>query len=541
LDPETLEVKGYVESRMGYVREIPAELIISKRDLNPFHENRPYSLTDAAKENQFTLKTSKDCTRHALKHNINAPGLLTTDVVLEEKEFVNFTERVKNHTKGEPIFGNGKGAITWESMAMDIPKPLAEVADSNRDELFAVLGMSKTMMGIEQSGVTRETSRVQKEIFVEDQVLPRIQMILDALNQDYIDHYPNEYKQNEAQMTVDNPMAIDHEAEIKDTEAKQKQADLYNGLIEKGYKPELVAQYVEGKIGIDKLGIPKKPPVADTTGADSQHLHVKKNAVEDESVSGVITQQQGALENAIVNIDEELVADAIARVEKTTNAFESESDVITASEKKAKINELEAVLVAFYGIVISLRGGEAMRDRMGEFGMAGTFTLNASIKSYIKNLSAKVAKSHINTVSDDIYRTAREVALTGADQRQIVNALKEKYARVISETRAKTISRTETNRAFTRAQYDADQQFIKQNKLGKRAFKVWRTRSDNPCEFCQSLADEGMIPFSKDFKGLGSSITVDGKTLDIDFEALQAGNAHPNCSCIYELVILDED
>lgn len=547
LDPETLEVKGYVETRMGYIREIPKELIISKRDLNPFDENRTYSITDGAKENQFTLKTSKDFTRHALKHNINAPGVLTTDVILEEPEFVNFTERVKNHTKGEPIFGNGKGAITWESMAMDIPKAMPEIADSNRDELFAVFGMSKTMMGIEESGTTRDTSRVQREIFIEDQIIPRIQMILDALNQDYIDHYPQEYARTGAEMSVDNPMAVDHEADIKDTEAKQKQADLYDSLLKAGYDPDLVAQYVDGKIGVDKLGIPDRPAVpaqllgaGDDSGSEENHLHVKKNAVEDENLSGIITQQQGALENAIVNIDQELTAIAITRVEKATNAFEEESDVITPTEKKAKINELEAVLVAFYGIVMSLRGGEVMRSRMGEFGLAGTFTLDAAVKRYIKDVSKKVATSHINTVSNDIYKTAREVALTGADQREIVNAIKEKYAQVISETRAKTISRTETNRAFTRAQYDADREFIKQNKLGKRAYKRWVTRSGNPCEFCQSLSDEGLIPFSQDFRGLGSSITVDGKTLDIDFEALQAGNAHPNCSCIYELVILDE-
>ena len=136
--------------------------------------------------------------------------------------------------------------------------------------------------------------------------------------------------------------------------------------------------------------------------------------------------------------------------------------------------------------------------------------------------------------------TAREAALSGKSQADIIKEVLNKYDKTITETRAKTIARTETNRAFTRAQYEADRQFINQNNLSGRAFKRWQTRSSKPCQFCVSLEKQGLIPFTDSFKDLGDEIEVDGKTLKVGFEALQAGNAHPNCACIYELIIVDE-
>ena len=138
---------------------------------------------------------------------------------------------------------------------------------------------------------------------------------------------------------------------------------------------------------------------------------------------------------------------------------------------------------------------------------------------------------------DDLYKIAYEAAQKGMSQIEIINEIKNKYSYDISETRAKTVARTETNRAFTRAQYEADKQFVEQNGLEGKVFKQWHTRSDNPCEFCQALEDEGLVPFEDTFRDIGQSITVDGKSLDVNFESLEAGNAHPNCSCDYELVI----
>ena len=547
-----ITVGGYVESRKGYIRELPAEMMIDIRELNPFDSDKPFSMSDAAKESQFTLKTAGDYTRHSLKHNINAPGIMTTDVVLPDTDFANFVARVKNNVKGEPIFGNGKGAIDWKDMNIDLSKAsLKEINELNRESLSAVYGVSKTVLGIEQSGTTRETAKVQKDLLIEGQVLPRIQLIIDSLNQDYRNNYANEYSTNEAEIIVSNPTATDHEAEIKDVEAKQKQSELYNTLLDKGYSPRKVADYIEGKITIADLGKPKapkpaEPPTPPEETEEQLHIHYapavveKKNEVDNES--GLVQSQESLLKNAVINIDQHLVGDAIVRISKKikNDITVSEDDLITKSEKNQYIDELIAVLVVFYGVIMQFQGGKSMRRRMTELAMTGNFTLDQTTRKYIKKISEKVADSHINTVIDDILVTAREAALQGKGQAEIIREIKKKYDQTVSETRAKAIARTETNRAFTRAQYEADRQFIKQNKLSKRAYKRWKTRSDNPCDFCKSLANGKLIPFSTAFAKLGDDIEVDGKVLPVNFEALEAGNAHTNCSCIYELVILEE-
>lgn len=576
LSPDKLTVVGYTEFRAGMKREIPIQQIIEMRELNPFSENDPYAMTDAAKPAQFTLMSAGDFTRQTLKNNINAPGILSTDVIMTQEQFENFTSRVKEHTKGEPLFGNGAGALEWKDMTVNLKNAeLGTVNEVSRDELFTVLGQSKTNMGIEQSGTTRDTAKVQKDLFVENQVLPRIQLIIDALNQDYKNNYMADYKRTEAVIKIDNPNATDQDAEMKETDVTEKQYDIYKKLVNDGYDPKLAASYVAGEITLEKLGSPTNEPkvqspdgiinfkqfrkmVEDVIDKKNNIVNVnidqKEKKIESEEnqfekeKTGVISQQQGALQNAITNIDTELIADAITRIRDkmsknaaSANAgpFATEGDLITQTSKKQYVNDLKAVLEAFENVVMSFEGGKQMRDRVGEYSKPGIFGFDSGIKKYIKSISKKAAESHIDTISSRLFEQVRDAAREGKGVDVLINDIKNKYAKDIVETRAKAIARTETNRAFTRAQYEADIQFIRQNKLQGKAYKKWVTRSDNPCPFCQSLANEPAVPFQKSFRDIGDTLHVDGQELEIGFEDLYAGNAHTNCSCSYELIFRD--
>lgn len=560
MSADDLTVGGYVEYRKGQVREIPKEMIIEIRELNPFDPDIPFAMTDAAKDSQFTLKTAGDYTRTSLKENINAPGIISTEVMLPKEEFKNFVSRVKSHVKGEPLFGNGAGALSWESMTQDLSKAsLDKINEIQRDALFTTAGVSKTIMGIEQSGTTRETGKVQKDLFMEGEIIPRIQIIIDALNQDYKNSYKEVYDKTKSMIVVKNPNATDHDADMKDTEVKEKQYDLYQKLVDQGYKTDIAAKYIKGEITLDMLGKPtEKPkvdpiapiPPVDTKKVDTTTTQaVDSNETQNNELTSAVTQAEGQLKNAVVNIEEQVTITVINRVDakfrKIKNAIEEdftqESDVITKAEKKAFMNELSLVLAGFYGIILNLQGGQVMRDRMGEFALGGDFSMNNDIRKYIRDLAGKVSESHINTISNDLYQIVREEALKGKSQQELVALIKEKYSSTIIQSRAESVARTETNRAFTRAQFEADTQFISQNKLETRAFKQWIVRSSNPCPYCQSLASEGPIPFSQNFRSLGESVTVDDKSLPVNFESLEAGNAHPNCNCIYRLIIQSEE
>lgn len=563
LDPATMEVTGYVEVKGGMVREIPPEMIIEVRELNPFNETDDFSMAMAAKEGQFTLNSSGDYTRHVINNNINAPGILSTDVILGDEEFENFKARVTKHTKGEPLFGNGAGVINWQSMTMDLSKAaLKDIHEINGQQVSVVYGVSKTILGIEVSGTTRETANVQERLFVKSEILPRIQMILDALNLDYRNRYPQDYAVNKSYLIVNNPLATDHDADAKDAEVKQKRFDLYTDLVDKGYDPKKAAKYVKGEIDLEKLGKPKNPP-ADTAQVDENgdpitpaadakgtQSRKKKDKIDHQhnAISPEQARQERFLKNSLISVEGRIVSEVIKKIEKktnakhkATNAYEVIADIIGSRDKSAIVNELEGILQAFYGTTIASEGIEAMKRRTLELEMSGTFSFDNLTKKYIKELSLKVSDSHVDTVLSDLLVTTREAALEGLGQKEIISRLTTEYADTITKTRATTVARTETNRSFTRAQYEADRQFIEQNDLQGQVFKRWKVRSNNPCPFCESLEAEGDIPFDVAFRDLGTEISVgqgeDKKQLKVNFEALEAGNAHPNCSCIYELVI----
>ena len=179
------EVAGYIERKKdGRYREWSKDMIIEMKELNPFDpEKSQWAMTDAAKEAVYTINQSADYTRQSLNGNIDAPGIITTDVLLTDEDFANFKARVLEHRQGEPLFGNGSGAIKWDSMQVDLDRAaLMDINEINRTTLFAVSGTSKTALGIEQSGTTRDTANVQREQLMSDTIQPRLEDIIDFLN-----------------------------------------------------------------------------------------------------------------------------------------------------------------------------------------------------------------------------------------------------------------------------------------------------------------------------------------------------------------------
>ncbi len=252
------ELGGYAEANPIYGnRVIAKELIIPITLLNPFDPSKPYSLADAARDSQFTLKQANDFARESIDGNLNSPGILSSAIELPDDQFDNFVNRIKNHGRGEPLFGNGSGTISWTDMQTDLDKAALDKINSiNRDVLLAVSGLSKTGVGVEESGTGREVSRTQKDDFTENAVMPQVENIIDALNLDYRQHYADDYKKNSYVISLDNPLETNRDAEQADVDIRDSQFVLMQSLIDKGYEPEIAAKYAKGKIDITDLGEP---------------------------------------------------------------------------------------------------------------------------------------------------------------------------------------------------------------------------------------------------------------------------------------------
>lgn len=289
----TGEVGGYVESHNGFYREWAPEQIIEIKMLNPFDKEKSYSMMDAAKESQFTLRQASDYTRQTINGNIAAPGIITTDVELDPQRFENFKARILGRQKGEPIFGNGSGVVDWKDMQVDLDKAaLDKINAIQRDILLAVASMSKTTAGIEESGTTRDTSEVQDANFTIDAIIPRAEDICDALNLDYRKWYP-EWEKNEFEIVVDSPVEKDRDSELKDVEIRTAVVKLAEQLIGYGYDREKSYAYAAGEISWEELGepvddTPNDTPTPDTPADDANTAAV--TAQEEDSA----TPQDGA-------------------------------------------------------------------------------------------------------------------------------------------------------------------------------------------------------------------------------------------------------
>lgn len=269
------QLGGYVETRPGQAgvnatRIISKEMIIPIKLLNPFDQSKTYSLADAARDSQFTLKQANDYAREAINGNINAPGILSTAIELPDDQFDNFVERIKHHGRGEPLFGNGAGTVDWVDMQQDLDKAALDKVNSiSRDALLAVSGISKSGMGVEEAGAGREVSRTQKDDFTENAVMPQIENIIDALNLDYRRYYKDAYKKNGYVIALDNPLQTDRESEQADVSIRDSEFILMQSLITKGYSIDIAAKYAKGLIEITDLGEPTEKvevtPLVDET------------------------------------------------------------------------------------------------------------------------------------------------------------------------------------------------------------------------------------------------------------------------------------
>lgn len=267
------EIGGYIERKLdGRERIWGPHQIIEIKELNPFDQDKTWSIMDASKDSVYTLQQSSDYARQALNGNLDAPGIISTDVILEDEDFANFRERVRQHRRGEPIFGNGAGAITWTNTQVNLDQAaLPSINEIYRTTLFAVSGTSKTSLGIEQSGTTRETARVQNENFAQDTALPRLEDIIDYLNLDYKQKYHANYLKTGYTIEVSSISGTDYTTEQQATALRNAQFTLSQDIIYAGYTEESARQYAMGDIELTELEQSEAPQApGDLNGGDDE-------------------------------------------------------------------------------------------------------------------------------------------------------------------------------------------------------------------------------------------------------------------------------
>lgn len=595
-DYGNMNVIGYVENRSGMVREIPPHMVIPIKQFNPFSRIDLFSMADAASDAQFALKENSEQMRTTARRNRKYPGVVQLgsggEVALDPQQVENFKSRMRGKSRtDEPMFigsgQTGKGGINWNDMQVDLRKSSVDLVNEvNLQELIAVSGASKTILGIEQSGVTRDSSETQDDLFTADHGVPALQTILDALNQDFKNTYEAEYKKTGYLLYIDTPLGEDKDAEKTDVENRTSRFELFQTARDAGYDTAIAAKYAKGEVDLDELGEPEVKPQPKVEPAaepippkpGTKAVPPKKpanNAAMPPSDNATVQKQQEGLRHAVVAIQSRLVEAVISKVSR--NQFEEAGDVVDETDRAAAEADLELALATMYRILLPLAAATTMSERIKEFDMLGTFRIDGPVNDYIKVTATRAAMGHVDTVLEDILKTvqeteerlvqdevkkiepkpgqtpesilkeARRLALEGNGREQIAKAIRETYADKVSQVRATTIARTETNRVYNRSQFEADRQFLEQNDLTDKAYKKWRTRSDNPCSYCIEMSKRPPIPFPDAFAKVGDTLKAtftkdDGGTslrqMQVGFEDCMAGEIHPNGQCDYVLVII---
>ena len=241
-------VVGYEEWVDGSHRRVFApEQIIHVMNKNPFHKDQAYSIFDIAKNYQYTMNKSSDFTTAAIVNNTNTPGILSTDQVLNDQEYDNLVAQINGHEAGKLIFSDGSGKLNYTAISQQLDKSaLPDITDVNRQIIFAVTGTSKTMLGIEESGTTRDTSQIQTEKFLQRVIRPMAKRVVSALNFDYKTRYKDLYKADPIDIIIKG--TVDAEA-AKETYETQKY--LYDSVTEMtyaGYTAESSEEFLKGNI-----------------------------------------------------------------------------------------------------------------------------------------------------------------------------------------------------------------------------------------------------------------------------------------------------
>lgn len=247
------KIVGYREQvDSTHKREFAPEQIIRVINPHPRNQDEPYSIYEAAKDYQYTINKGTEFAQNALINNINTPGILSTSEVLNDEEYDNLISRINSHEPGKAIVTDGTGNLTYTSISQSLDQAaLPTLTELSRQTIFAVTGTSKTILGIEESGVTRDTSKVQDKKFIKRAIAPVAKRIISAFNFDYRIRYPELYKQNGVKMVI---KSIYDAAETSEQfDVQKKLFDDITEIIYSGYTKESAEKFMYGDISFADL------------------------------------------------------------------------------------------------------------------------------------------------------------------------------------------------------------------------------------------------------------------------------------------------
>lgn len=169
---------------------------------------------------------------------------------------------------------------------------------------------------------------------------------------------------------------------------------------------------------------------------------------------------------------------------------------------------------------------ETGKDAMGQVNLDPSMFNTTALP--ILNYSQQQAQRIADDVDAETEKQLRASVGQGVDNNESDDELRARIELIFGAAltyRAARIAKTET----TRAQGFADIEAWKQS--GVVTGKEWTVQSGNPCKYCDSM-DGVIVSLDQNYFSLGDVLTVDGQSLNIDYDNIASPPVHVNCQCI---------
>lgn len=295
---------------------------------------------------------------------------------------------------------------------------------------------------------------------------------------------------------------------------------------------------------------------------------------------------------SVTRVDNQILAQYIQAIQ--SGDYAQAEAILDKAEQSQQTHTLEFALLTIAAILLPLYAKQRLQALFVHFGLHAVFAQTDSGTKAMQQQAKQGAASHVQTIAkdlkksldtaidsqitepaveaaikdkfeavskldgekfvkavkkdQDIYDYAREQVLSGASRDAVIKGIQENFSEV-GKRRATVIAGNEANRVFTMSQFDADSQFLAQNKLTTKAYKRLVSNTGTPEAVCAAIIAEtalNPIPFKNDFIPFGKTFTGKGDngkkfSFKPTYEHLKSGHIHVNCHCRYELLIKQDD
>lgn len=469
------EIVGYRERLdNNHVRDFLPEQIIRVYNKHPLDPDKVLSIFDACKDYQYTINKGSEFAQSALLNNTNTPGIVSTETTMTQEEYDNLVARLNGHEPGKWIVTDGASKLNYTAMSQDLDAvALPDLTEVNRQTIFAVTGTSKTVLGIEESGTTRDTAKVQDAKFIKKTIRPLVKRFISALNYDYRVNYPERYAVEKLKLVLKNGTDPDEDLELYNA-----QKTLFDDTLEivySGYDAESAEAFMNGEIDFtemkldgndaeeiddeseDQNGEPNVDSGNDDSGDDNdddegttnnglteedlekvdvenQATHIHDETITDNYIDKALQQhitngemsEYGKLvktqaikaKNDLLKTVRKIQLEAVknANVHLEANSFKF-SDITSKEERDNLFQKLFNAFKKYWLLMVPLIGRERLSENKSVLGLDADVNLlgTRAVQDYVKEIAKKEAESHTKTIYDSILEASNKAFDKAAD------------------------------------------------------------------------------------------------------------------------------